>query len=278
MSPRGDTREHENPVSRASAQCHYSFVTVGLSKNISNGLCFGHEPVRGFRCSRTLRALGHFQWRSGSPPEETRRPLQRGIYTPVVVLWNDLAAPPAQVAAHHAVRHLVPRPPAGRCCRIAAGCNGAAFRPLPAAIARAIQKLPKLVPQAVTQDIVQRLNPADREPWPGWRIRFYLVDGSTLSNAPHAQAGAGLSARSQSTWPDVTGPSCAYWCCMMLGGIALFPEWGPAFGDQVVSEQKLAAQAFVQVPPVPRILADRKLRSVFVAWEAHRWATRVVVG
>jgi hypothetical protein len=60
-------------------------------------------------------------------------------------------------------------------------------------------------------------------------------------------------------------------------GMALYPQWGAAFGAEVKSEQKLAAEAFAQVPGGSTILADRNFGVFSMAWEAQRRGLGVVV-
>ena len=202
---------------------------------------------------------------------------RRRIYTPAVVLWLMIwqrLQPRATLS--HAVRHLVQGP--GRsllsdCRRVQQGCVSAAA----GGYCQSIQKLPKLVPQAVTQDIVQRLSQQIGEPWPGLAGPVYLVDGSTLQ-LPHTRK----LVRAYPPAPNQHGRS--HWPLLRLlvlhdvrSGLALYPEWGPACGDQAVSEQKLAAQALAQVPPGSTILADRNFGVFSMAWEANQRQLGVVV-
>jgi hypothetical protein len=60
-------------------------------------------------------------------------------------------------------------------------------------------------------------------------------------------------------------------------GMALYPQWGPLYGDHAVSEQRLAAQAFDQLRPGSVVLADRNFGVFSVAWEVEQRQCGVIV-
>lgn len=202
---------------------------------------------------------------------------RRGIYTPRVVLWLMIwqrLQPRATLS--HAVRQLVQGPARSLlsdCRRVQRDCISAA----PGGYCQAIQKLSTLVPQAVTQDVVQRLSQQLGQPWPGLAEPVYLVDGSTLQ-LPHTRK----LARDFPPAPNQHGDS--HWPILRLvvlhevsTGLALYPRWGPVYGSQPVSEQRLAAEAFAQLPPGATVLADRNFGVFSIAWEAHQRQLGVVV-
>jgi hypothetical protein len=50
-------------------------------------------------------------------------------------------------------------------------------------------------------------------------------------------------------------------------GLALYPNWGPLNGDHAVSEQRLAAEVFDQLPADSTVIADRNFGVFSMAWE-----------
>lgn len=83
----------------------------------------------------------------------------------------------------HAVRHLVQgngRPLLADCKRVREGRISAAA----GGYCQGIQKMPKLVPQQVTRNIVAQLSQQIGEPWPGLAGPVCLLDGSSLQ-LPH---------------------------------------------------------------------------------------------
>lgn len=202
---------------------------------------------------------------------------RRGIYCLVVVLWLMIwqrLQPRGTMS--HAVRQLVQG--AGRsllypCKRVREGRISTAA----GGYCQSVQKMPKLVPQLVTRDIVSRLSQEIGAPWPGLGGPVYLVDGSTLQ-LPHTRK----LARAYPPAPNQHGRS--HWPILRLlvlhdvsSGLALYPHWGPAFGNPLVSEQRLAAQAFSQVPAGSTVLADRNFGVFSMAWEADQRQLGVLV-
>jgi len=209
--------------------------------------------------------------------QELGSPRRKGIYCDRVVLWLMMwQRLQARGTMSHAVRQLAQGvggsllQPCKRVRegRIAAGAGG---------YCQSIQKMSKVVPQQVTQDLVRRLSEEIGAPWPRLPGPVYVVDGSTLQ-LPYTHK---LAAAYPPT-PNQHGAS--HWPILRIlvlhdlsSGMALYPQWGAALGAAVKSEQKLAAEAFAQVPSSSTILADRNFGVFSMAWEAQQRGLGVLV-
>jgi Transposase DDE domain len=202
---------------------------------------------------------------------------RRGIYVGAVVLWLMIwqrLQPRATLS--RAVRELVQGP--GRqllspCKRVREGRISAAA----GGYCQAIQKLPKLVSEHVTREVVERLSREISQPWPGLSAPVFLCDGSSL-RLPHSRK----LARAYPPATNQHGESHAPILRIVVmhevsSGMALYPQWGPMYGDRAVREQQLAAAAMEEVPPGAVLLADRNFGVFSVVWEATAKAHPVVV-
>jgi putative transposase len=143
----------------------------------------------------------------------------------------------------------------------------------PGAYCRARQKLPTLVAVQVFEQIADRLR--------GWLPpnpvlpdrAVFVLDGTTLL-LPHA--------------PDLTKAypphrnqhARSHWPLMRLvvlqdvqTGLALRPHWGP----ETTSEQALALEAIVHLPPEAVVIGDRNFGVFGVAWAACRQGHAVLL-
>jgi hypothetical protein len=210
---------------------------------------------------------------------EARHGLHRrlGIYGVTVVLWLMIwqrLQPRATLS--RAVRELVQGP--GRqllspCKRVREGRISAA----PGGYCQAVHKMPKLVSEQVTRELVERLSREISEPWPGLAAPVFLFDGSSLQ-LPHTRklARAYPPARNQHGQSHV--PILRILVMHdVSNGMALYPQWGPMYGDRAVSEQGLAAAAMEQLPGGAVLLADRNFGVFSIAWEATEKQHPVVV-
>jgi Transposase DDE domain len=193
---------------------------------------------------------------------------RRGIYSVAVVLWLMMwqRLQPRSTMSQ-AVRQLVQgsgRSLLADCRRVREGrISGAA-----GGYCQGIQKMPKLVPELVTRDVVVRLSEQLSEPWPGLTGPVYVLDGSTLL-LEHTR-------KLRGAYPPASnqhGPG--HWPILRIvvlhdvsSGMALYPQWGPAYGEHAASEQGLAAKAFAQLPPQAVVIADRNFGVFSMAWEA----------
>ena len=209
--------------------------------------------------------------------EQVEMRSRRGIYSLVVVLWLMIwqrLQPRGTMS--HAVRQLVQggsRSLLSSCRRVREGRISQAA----GGYCQGIQKMPKLVPQLVTRDVVARLSEQLGEPWPGLAGPVYVADGSTLL-LPHTRK----LARAYPPGSNQHGPG--HWPILRIvvlhdvsNALALYPKWGPLYGEHAVSEQGLAAQAFDQLPEGATVIADRNFGVFSVAWELAQRQRGVVV-
>jgi hypothetical protein len=202
---------------------------------------------------------------------------RRGIYAPAVVLWLMIwQRLQARSTLSHAVWHLVQghgRSLLVDCRRVREGRISAAA----GGYCQSIQKMSKLVPQAVTRDLVRQLSEQIGEPWPGLAGPVYVLDGSSLQ-LPHSR-------KLVSAYPPATNQhGGSHWPILKLlvlhdvsSGLALYPCWGAMYGEHAESEQKLAARGMAQLPPGATVLADRNFGVFSIVWEATQRQLGVVV-
>lgn len=202
---------------------------------------------------------------------------RRGIYTVAVVLWLMIwqrLQPRATLS--RAVRELVQGP--GRqllapCKRVREGHISAAA----GGYCQAVKKMPKLVSEHVTRELVERLSREISEPWPGLAGPVFLFDGSSL-RLPHTRK----LARAYPPASNQHGQSHTPIVRIVVmhdvsSGLALYPQWGPMYGERAVSEQGLATAAMEQLPAGAVLLADRNFGVFSIAWEASQRKHPVVV-
>lgn len=218
---------------------------------------------------------------SGSVLERIQRQVGKrrrsGIYSLVVVLWLMIwqrLQPRGTMSG--AVRQLVQgggRSLLASCKRVREGRISLAA----GGYCQGIQKMPKLVPQLVTRDVVARLNEQLGEAWPGLAGPVYVVDGTTLL-LPYSRK----LARAYPPGNNQYGPS--HWPILRMvvlhdvsSGLALYPKWGALHGAHAVSEQGLVAQALDQVPAEASLIADRNFGVFSVAWEAAQRQRSIIV-
>lgn len=202
---------------------------------------------------------------------------RRGIYSLVVVLWLMIwQRLQPRGTLNHAVRYLVQgngRSLLPDCKRVREGRISAAA----GGYCQSVKKMSKLVPQQVTSDIVAQLSQEIGEPWPGLAGPAYLLDGSSLQ-LPHTRKLV------RSYPPGSNQHGSGHWPILRIvvmhdvsSGLAMYPRWGPLFGDKAVSEQGLAAAAMEQLPNGAVVVADRNFGVFSVAWEASQRQHGVVV-
>jgi putative transposase len=202
---------------------------------------------------------------------------RRGIYTLVVVLWLMIwqrLQPRATLS--HAVRQLAQ----GRGRSLLSACKRVRENRISTSAGgycQGIQKMPKLVPQQVTRDIVAQLSRQISEPWPGLEGPVYLLDGTSLQ-LPHTR-------KLVRAFPPASNQhGSSHWPILRLvvlhdlgSGLALYPRWGPMYGDRAMSEQSLAAAAMDQLPARAVVVADRNFGVFSMTWEAAQRQHGVVV-
>lgn len=200
-----------------------------------------------------------------------------GIYAGPVVLWLMIwQRLQPRATLHRAVRELVQGPSRqllSPCKRVREGRVSAA----PGGYCQAVQRMPKLVSEHVTRELVERLSREISEPWPGLTAPVFLFDGSSLQ-LPHTRK----LVRAYPPASNQHGQSHAPIVRILVmhdvsSGMALYPHWGPMYGDKAVSEQGLATAAMEQLPAGAVLLADRNFGVFSIAWEATEKKHPVVV-
>lgn len=210
---------------------------------------------------------------------ERRHGLRRrlGIYAGAVVLWLMIwqrLQPRATLS--RAVRELVQGP--GRqllspCKRVREGRISAAS----GGYCQAVQKMPKLVSEQVTRELVERLSREIGEPWPGLTGPVFLFDGSSLQ-LPHTRKLVRIYPPASNQHGHSHAPMLRIVVMHdVSSGMALYPQWGPMYGDKAVSEQGLASAAMQRLPNGAVVLADRNFGVFSVAWGATETKHPVVV-
>ncbi|MGH9695159.1 MAG: IS4 family transposase [Bryobacteraceae bacterium] len=202
---------------------------------------------------------------------------RRGIYSLTVVLWLMIWQ---RLQPHGTMNHAVRQLVEGGGCTLLASCKRVQEGRISQAAGgycQGIQKMPKLVPQLVTRDVVARLSEQLGNPWPGLGGPVYVVDGSTLL-LPHTRKLAKVYP------PGSNQHGSSHWPIMRIvvlhdvsNALALYPKWGPLNGDHAVSEQRLAAQAFDQLPKGATVIADRNFGVFSVAWGVAKQQCGVIV-
>jgi putative transposase len=202
---------------------------------------------------------------------------RRGVYSLAVVLWLMIwqrLQPRGTMS--QAVRHLVQ----GSGQALLPACKRVRQNRIsqaPGGYCQSIRKMPTLVPQLVTRDVVARLSEQLGEPWPGLAGPVYVVDGSTLLLQETRKLAEAYP-------PTENQHGRGHWPILRIlvlhdvcSGLALYPQWGPVNGEKAASEQSLAAKAFDQLPPGAVVMADRNFGVFSIAWEATQRQHGVIV-
>jgi putative transposase len=209
--------------------------------------------------------------------EQTKIRSQRGIYSVAVVLWLMIwqrLQPRGTLG--HAVRQLVQ----GNGDSLLCDCKRVRERRIstaPGGYCQGIQRMPKLIPQLVTQDVVARLGRELGEAWPGLKGPVYVADGTTLL-LPYTRKLArayppGNNQHGSGHWPIIR--------MVVLhdvsNGLAMYPKWGPLNGAKAVSEQGLVVSALDQIPGGATVIGDRNFGVFSVAWEVRKRKLGLIV-
>ncbi len=141
---------------------------------------------------------------------------------------------------------------------------------------QARQRLSKVVLEQVNQRTIEQLSEELKPGWPGWPPVFVL-DGSTLQLQHERELWEayppGQNQHGRSHWPvlQILVAHDTY------TGLALEPAWGPMYGAQAVSEQKLAERVIARLPPGSVLLGDRNMGTFTTVYTAHRQGYAVMV-
>lgn len=206
--------------------------------------------------------------------QQSGRKTKHGIYSASVVLWlmilqrlqgRATLASGVQLLLEGAAGPLLS--PCRRVRRKRISCRTGGY-------CQARQKLPNRLCRQVSQEIVERLREVLQ---PAGQAPVFVLDGSSLElehsrplieHYPPAQNQHG-----RSHWPvlrlvvmhDVST------------GMAQQPCWGPMYGPQAVSEQKLAETTLSSLPLHSVVLGDRNFGVFSVAYAAQQRGLTVVL-
>jgi hypothetical protein len=193
---------------------------------------------------------------------------RRGIYATSVVLWlmilqrlhgrGTLASSVEQVASGLA-EPLLKDCKRVRERRISLRTGG---------YCQARRKLPKPLVERVYEEMLERLRADFSENWLGLWVPVFLLDGSSLQlEASRELVKAYPPGRNQH--------GANHWPVLKIvvfhdvgSGLAEKPVWGPMYGDEAVSEQKLASEAIQRLPEGAVVMADANFGIFWVAWES----------
>lgn len=209
--------------------------------------------------------------------KRTHRPIKRGVYSAAVVIWlmmlqrlqgRGTLASAVQLLLQGAADPLLTECRRVRQKRISGRTGG---------YCQARQKLPTLLCEQVSQEIVERLREVlNSGPQNGPR-NVFVLDGSSLELEHSGQ----LLQR----YPPATNQhGRCHWPALRVvvlhdaaTGLAQVPSWGPMFGPEAVSEQYLAEQAMDSLPVNSVILGDRNFGVFSIAYAAQQRSQGVVL-
>jgi putative transposase len=143
------------------------------------------------------------------------------------------------------------------------------------AYSQARQRIPVEAMRRVAERTFEHLH--EISPRHTLRERLFLLDGSSIRLAhtpslieayPEAE-----NQRGKSHWPVMRVAVMHH----VVTGLALPPQFGPMFGPQAVSEQRLAEALIDRLPPSSVLIGDRNFGIFAVAWRAHHRGHAVVV-
>jgi len=208
----------------------------------------------------TIGVLEYFQKQAGLK-------IRRGVYSAGVVLWLMILRRLHAVGTLAVTVQLLIQ---GAADPLLVDCRRVRTRRISArtgALSQALQKLPTLLCQQVSREIVERLRKLlglDNEPG------VYLLDGSStelehsrelVRKFPPASNQHGVS-----HWPVLK----IVVLHELHSGLAEEPAWGPMYGPKAVSEQELAEQALARLPKGSSLVGDRNFGVLWVAHAAHK--------
>ena len=130
--------------------------------------------------------------------------------------------------------------------------------------------VPGVVAEKVADRVLEHLLAARREALPGWDRCVFVLDGSTVE-APHTPE----LVKSYPPARNQHGES--HWPVLLLlvaeeltTGLAQRPCWGPMYGPNSVSEQKLTERILDQLPAASVIMGDINFGVFSVAFASSR--------
>jgi len=209
--------------------------------------------------------------------DERKRKSKRGIYSVQVVLWlmmlQRLQARGTLASAVQLLLHGAADPFLAPCRRV----RNKQISSRTGGYCQARQKLPKLLCRQVSQQIVEQLRVVLNQTRPAGNANVFVVDGSSveLEHDRHLvkQYPPASNQHGQGHWPILR------LVVMHDGetGLAQQPRWGPMYGPNAVSEQKLAETAMDSLPTKAVIVGDRNFGIFWMAYAAQQRNLLVVL-
>jgi putative transposase len=118
--------------------------------------------------------------------------------------------------------------------------------------------------ERIFQELITQLKPPSAEPSP----RAFILDGSSMrmAHSPELcrQYPPGANQHGEAHWP-VLKVVVAH---DLHTGLAMPPEWGPMYGPDAVSEQKLLETAIERLPAGSTVIGDANFGVFTVGWAA----------
>jgi hypothetical protein len=206
--------------------------------------------------------------------KQLRVQVRHSIFTTAVVIWLMILQrlqPKGTLAT--AVEALL----AGAADGLLSGCERARQKRIShrtGGYSHARQRLPKLLCKQVVQELILRLRELLNA---GSGVRSYVLDGSSLElESTTALRKAYPPAQNQhgrGHWP-VTRIVVLH---DLETGLAEEPQWGPMYGPEATSEQRLAEAAMDALTPGAILIADRNFGVFTIAWAAQQRCLGTVV-
>jgi putative transposase len=116
--------------------------------------------------------------------------------------------------------------------------------------------MPVIAAEKVADRVLEHLMQCRRQALPSWDRRVFVLDGSTLE-APHTPELVAAYPPAQNQHGE------SHWPVLLLlvaeeltTGLAQRPGWGPMYGPDAVSEQKLTERILGQLPAASVIMGD----------------------
>jgi putative transposase len=127
--------------------------------------------------------------------------------------------------------------------------------------------------ERIFQELMAQLKPSSAEPSP----RAFILDGSSMrmAHSPELcrQYPPGANQHGEGHWPMLK----VVVAHDLHTGLAMPPEWGPMYGPDAVSEQKLLETAIERLPAGSTVIGDANFGVFSVGWAAAQRQHPVVL-
>jgi hypothetical protein len=196
---------------------------------------------------------------------------RRGIYSLVVLVWMMMyqrlnGKRTLSSTVHWLARNATQLRPFNDCKRL----QTANISTNTGGYCQARGKLDKLVAIDVMDHLFEQFQQRMREETPEMLRPVFVVDGTTL-RTPYGKELAqqfppGRNQHGENHWPTMLVVAFHD----VHTGLAARPSWGPMYGDEAVSEQRLAAEALERLPADAVVLGDGNFGIFFFAYTVQQ--------